>query len=240
MIENYILGKKRSLRMYIYTYNKSKNHYGTHPKSCTGSYKIAPNQQKVRELIKKKFNLTKTTDINEIEQEIYIGYSTDEIHRIKRMLKYDNKGKKITYRFPLNELKMSFVDTINYLKANNKTIKRSACFMCPFRNDLISGMGWIDIFKDDYLNFVRALNYDVSIRNCKNSINHFKEYNIYLDSSCIPLWKIYENIIEDKNLVNTLNNKDKKGNEDMKIKNRKWKQPSFQKCTQSIIGGCSL
>ena len=155
----------------------------------------------------------------------------------KRKLKMKNT-KNITYKFPLIEQKMSFKNTIDYLKKNNRTIYRSACFMCPFRNDNIFGMGWIDILKEDKQNFIYAVKLDVDVRNCPNSDR--LEYHLYFHRDRKPLWKIYEHFIN-KELLEECFNSDKKGISDMKIKNRKLvKFNNHQKCSDNITGGCSL
>ena len=257
MLNSYIKGTKKSIRMYIYTYNATTNHYGTHPKTCTGSYKISPSQSLVRQLIQKKYPKKNWKDI---KQEVYIGYSSDEVHRSNKM----KNTSQINYKFPLIEKNMSFVNVIDFLKCNNRSTYRSACFLCPFRNDSVNGMGWVDIYQDDKKNFIKACYFDVAIRNCKNSYSHFKQYNIYLDNSCIPLWLIYKkqvkqirikinnklNFIYEKkvnqktiNLFKYLKYLDKKGLSDFQNSNRRWKKDPWgiiKSCNNTLIGSCSL
>ena len=78
MLDDYINGNRKSLRMFIYTYNPITNHNGVHPKTCTGSYKISPNQILLNKLIRSEHNLSPRGKINHIKQIVYIGYSTDE------------------------------------------------------------------------------------------------------------------------------------------------------------------
>ncbi len=253
MLSKYLEGTRKSIRMFIYTYNSKTNHYGTHPKTCTGSYKIAPNHSVINKLIKLKLGIGNKRIPNNIMKHIYIGYSKDEIHRADKMKKYENENTK--YFFPLIDKNLDYIKTIEYLNKNNRSIKRSACFMCPFRNDSVMGMGWIDIFKDDYINFEKLIRYDVDIRNCDNSKKF--EYGLYFDGACIPLWILYGYLAKENDnykdwkklkksgLINDLlldycQKKDKKGILAMKRKNRKWKKIKIRACSSSLTGGCGL
>lgn len=225
MIEHYIKGTKRTLRMKIWTYNDKTNHYGSHMKTCTSSYKIQPFQRWIKQQGIKEYNL-------------FIGYSTDEQHRAKRMLEYAKK-KGITnvhHRFPLIDMDFSFSFIMESMKKNGHPTYRSACFLCPFRNDSVKGMGFIDILKDDYQGFIKLVEYDVKIRNCENSKRF--PYSLYLDSQCIPIWATYRKQIKDIVFVNQMILLDKIGQKE--LVRHKYKSFKFVKCNDSINGGCSL
>ena len=230
MINDYISGKKNYLRMIMFTYDRKTNHYGKHFKTCTGTYKIQPNQVKVRKLLREKYG----KNWKEYKHNVFIGYSKDELRRANKLKNTD----KITYRYPLIENNMDFKDTIDYLKKNNRTYKRSACFMCPFRNDSVGGMGWIDIINNDYKNFEKAIKWDIGIRNCENSkLKH--SYSLYFSSECLPLWYMYKNSI-DKKLLNYCLQKDIIGQLDI-FENRKYKKSNmFKYSCKSNLGDCGL
>lgn len=95
-------------------------------RQCTFDYKITPIQKAVREIMGYK----KYQRIKEVA-EMFIGISTDEIHRVK-----PSKVRWIKHRWPLIESRMARGDCIKYVeKILGQTPPRSSCVFCPFHND---------------------------------------------------------------------------------------------------------
>ena len=144
---------------------------GLGKRTCTADYKIYPINQAVRRILGYKPN-----EKTKHEVEMLLGISVDEIQRMKASPK-----KWITNRYPLIE-QMNFTrqDCIEFMGKNNiKKPPRSACYMCPYRNDL----EW-HILKTDYPDeWQKAVEFDDKIR----SINIGLKGKPYLHKSCKPL-----------------------------------------------------
>lgn len=100
-------------------------------RQCTSEYKLAPINRKVRELLGAKPPDFRRVPKGRIAEQ-WIGFSTDEIHRIS-----DRLG--VSYlrpRYPLFELGMSRKDCQRFLSARGwgDTVK-SACVGCPFHGN---------------------------------------------------------------------------------------------------------
>ena len=224
MINQYLQSNVKSLRMIVYTYNPLTNHYGT------GTYKITPANSLIQKLIREELGLSIKKSLKRlgIIINMYIGYSTDENNRALKM----KDTELFKYQYPLIEENMNFKNTIDYLKKNNKTIYRSACYICPFRNDTVNGMGWLDIYMHDRKNWIKLLELDIKIR------DHNKvKCNYYLDNSCIPLWILYKSTHKN---FEKYKKWDQKGWSDFNLKNRKWKKQKIESCSSPSIGSCSL
>lgn len=98
-------------------------------RQCTSEYKIKPIKVKVRELL--GYPHPKPIPRG-VFAEQWIGFSTDEIHRVR-----DTLDVKYTRpRYPLLELGMSRKDCARWLKAHGwGSVAKSACVGCPFHGN---------------------------------------------------------------------------------------------------------
>jgi len=101
------------------------NQVGILGRKCTADYKIAPINNKIKELcdIKRgQKNITVTQ---------WIGISWDEMQRMK-----ESRQPWCQMRFPLMELRMNRSHCLQWMRDNNyPEPPRSACTFCPFHND---------------------------------------------------------------------------------------------------------
>lgn len=102
-------------------------------RQCTSEYKIAPINQKVRELLGAKPPLYRRVPAG-CTAEQWIGFSTDEVGRIggqKRSVSYIEK------RYPLLELGWSRTACERYLRTNGwgESVTKSACIGCPYHGN---------------------------------------------------------------------------------------------------------
>ncbi|MEG8183922.1 hypothetical protein GZH49_36235 [Nocardia terpenica] len=100
-------------------------------RQCTSEYKLVPINRKVRELLGAKPPRFRTVPKGRVAEQ-WIGFSTDEIHRVN-----DRHSNQYTRkRFPLLELGMSRKDCERWLKALGwgHTVK-SACIGCPYHGN---------------------------------------------------------------------------------------------------------
>ena len=143
-------------------------------RQCTYNYKITA----VRQEIRKKLGYQKYQRVKE-NVEMILGISTDEITRMK-----DSSVKWITHKFPLiEELNWSRKDCLKYFrKYRLPTPPRSACWMCPYKND----DEWIYLKERHPKEFIKAINFDKKIR----KISGTTTYQYYLHRSCRPLDEI--------------------------------------------------
>lgn len=105
--------------------------HGMGRRQCTSEYKLNPINRKVRELLG-----APSPDFRRVSRgrvaEQWIGFSTDEIHRVndKRDVLY------VTKRYPLIELDMSRKDCERWLRSRGWTsVEKSACIGCPFHGN---------------------------------------------------------------------------------------------------------
>ena len=92
-------------------------------RQCTTVYKVAPIKREIRRLAGSRPPALTATQ--------YLGFSTNEAQRAK-----PNRDAWLTNRFPLLEHGWSRTDCQEFLDSEygGHPVRRSACFMCPFRN----------------------------------------------------------------------------------------------------------
>ena len=125
-------------------------------RQCTSEYKLAPINRKVRELLG-----AEPPDYRRVKRgrvcEQWIGFSTDEIHRV------DDKDRLlyIRKRYPLLELGMSRKDCARWLESRGwgHTVK-SACIGCPFHGN----RQWRDLRDHHPDEWADAVAFDAAIR----------------------------------------------------------------------------
>lgn len=125
-------------------------------RQCTSEYKLSPINRKVRELLGAKPPDFRSVARGRVAEQ-WIGFSTDEIHRVdtKRDVLYVEK------RYPLLELDMSRKDCQRWLKASGwgHTVK-SACIGCPFHGNA----QWRDLRDNRPDEWADAIEFDRQIR----------------------------------------------------------------------------
>ncbi len=99
---------------------------------CTGYYKIAPMDRAIRKIMERDFDIpVRSSSIPEGFVEKWIGFTTDEAHRIKPPAQ-----KYMCFRYPLIEAGQTKADATKYLADHNYPIPpRSVCNAC-FANGL--------------------------------------------------------------------------------------------------------
>lgn len=125
-------------------------------RQCTSEYKLSPIARKVRELLG-----ATPPDYRRVPRgrlaEQWIGFSTDEIHRVndKQRVLYERK------RYPLLELDMSRKDCQRWLAASGwGDTTKSACIGCPFHGN----RQWRDMRDNRPADWADAVAFDVAIR----------------------------------------------------------------------------
>ncbi|MET8648513.1 hypothetical protein [Nocardia aurea] len=100
-------------------------------RQCTSEYKLGPINRKVRELLGAKAPEFRTVPRGRVAEQ-WIGFSTDEVHRVN-----DRQENRYTRkRYPLLELGMSRKDCERYLRATGwSSVSKSACIGCPFHGN---------------------------------------------------------------------------------------------------------
>lgn len=124
-------------------------------RQCTSEYKLAPINRKVRELLG-----AQAPDFRRVQKgracEQWIGFSTDEIHRVS-----DKHGVSyITKRYPLLDLDMSRKDCERWLAARGWSTTKSACVGCPFHGN----RQWRNLRDNHPLEWADAVEFDEAIR----------------------------------------------------------------------------
>jgi hypothetical protein len=108
-------------------------------RQCTRHYKIDPVQRRLREMLglKRRQHAPKVAAV-----ELWVGISTDEIHRLKAARK-----PFIHNRHPLIEARMSRRDCLAYLAERQlPQPPKSACTFCPYH----SNATWRDMAPEDF------------------------------------------------------------------------------------------
>ncbi|UZT28737.1 hypothetical protein [Nocardia phage NS-I] len=146
-------------------------------RQCTAEYKVRPINAKVRELLGGKGRFLRVPRGNVAEQ--WIGFSTDEIHRVN-----NRRDNLYTYkRYPLLELDMSRQDCKAWLKASGwGHTAKSACIGCPFHGNA----QWRNLRDNHPEQWADAVNFDEQIRKGGDSAKPL-EGEAFLHSSRIPL-----------------------------------------------------
>ena len=125
-------------------------------RQCTSEYKLAPIGRKVRELLGAEAPDFRRVLKGRIAEQ-WIGFSTDEIHRVS-----DHDGVSyIRKRYPLLELEMSRKDCQRWLTARGWTsVAKSACIGCPYHGN----EQWRDLRDNHPDEFADAVAFDEAIR----------------------------------------------------------------------------
>lgn len=125
-------------------------------RQCTSEYKLAPIGRKVRELLGAAPPDFRRVPKGRIAEQ-WIGFSTDEIHRIS-----DKHGVSyIRKHYPLLDLEMTRKDCQRWLKANGWTsVAKSACIGCPFNGN----EAWRDLRDNHPDEWADAVSFDEAIR----------------------------------------------------------------------------
>lgn len=125
-------------------------------RQCTSEYKLAPINRKVRELLG-----AAAPDFRRVQKghvaEQWIGFSTDEIHRVS-----DKDGVSYVHkRYPLLELEMSRKDCERWLQARGwGDTAKSACVGCPYHGNA----QWRDLRDNHPAEWADAVAFDEAIR----------------------------------------------------------------------------
>jgi len=125
-------------------------------RQCTSEYKLSPIARKVRELLGATPPDYRRVPRGRVAEQ-WIGFSTDEIHRVndKQRVLYERK------RYPLLELDMSRKDCQRWLAASGwGDTTKSACIGCPFHGN----RQWRDMRDNRPDEWTDAVAFDVAIR----------------------------------------------------------------------------
>lgn len=125
-------------------------------RQCTSEYKLSPIARKVRELLGAAPPEYRRVPRGRLAEQ-WIGFSTDEIHRVNdtQRVQYERK------RYPLLELDMSRKDCQRWLTASGwGNTTKSACIGCPFHGN----RQWRDMKTNRPDEWADAVAFDVAIR----------------------------------------------------------------------------
>lgn len=141
-------------------------------RQCTQTYKVAPIQGKVRELLGLR---PRQRGPREVRVEQWIGISLDEAHRMK-----PSRLRFIEHRWPLIEQRLHRWQCLRWLAERGyPEPPKSACWFCPYRSDA----GWRGLRDHAPADFAAAVAFDRAIR---GGIRGTRE-GLYLHRSRIPL-----------------------------------------------------
>lgn len=123
-------------------------------RQCTSEYKLKPIKVKVRELL----GYPHPTPVPRgVFAEQWIGFTTDEIHRVRDTLDVQYSRP----RHPLLELGMSRKDCVRWLTARGwSSVAKSACIGCPFHGNA----QWRDLRDNSPQEWADAVAFDEAIR----------------------------------------------------------------------------
>lgn len=145
-------------------------------RQCTAEYKLKPIKAKVRELLGYVHPKPVPRDVF---AEQWIGFSTDEIHRVRDRLDINYSRP----RYPLIELDMSRKDCERWLKARGwGHTAKSACIGCPFHGNA----QWRDLRDNHPEQWADAVDFDRQIRKGGASANPLRG-EAFLHRSRLPL-----------------------------------------------------
>lgn len=161
-------------------------------RQCTGDYKIAPIQRKVRELA----GIARgARGPRHVVVEQLIGISTDEASRMK-----PSQFRWVLHRFPLIERGMSRRDCLAWLEARGYPMPpKSACIFCPYRDDA----AWRVMKRDHPAEFAEAATIDEAIRPGLASQRNGEEW--FVHRKRIPLRDVDFTTLEDHGQINMFN-----------------------------------
>lgn len=125
-------------------------------RQCTSEYKLSPIQRRVRVLLGAEPPDYRRVPKGRVAEQ-WIGFSTDEIHRVS-----DKDGVSyIVKRYPLLDLGMSRADCERWLRARGWTsVAKSACIGCPYHGN----RQWRDMRDNHPDEWADAVAFDEAIR----------------------------------------------------------------------------
>lgn len=145
-------------------------------RQCTSEYKLKPIKRKVRELLGYEHPTPVPRDVY---AEQWIGFSTDEMHRVRDTLDVQYSRP----RYPLLELGMSRKDCQRWLQAAGwGHTAKSSCIGCPFHGNA----QWRDLRDHHPEQWADAVDFDARIRKGGASANPL-DGEAFLHRSRVPL-----------------------------------------------------
>ncbi|WP_423487919.1 hypothetical protein [Mycobacteroides sp. PCS013] len=145
-------------------------------RQCTSEYKLKPIKVKVRELLRYPHPTPVPRDVY---AEQWIGFSTDEIHRVRDRLDVNYSWP----RYPLLELGMSRKDCQRWLeRAGWGHTAKSACIGCPFHGNA----QWRELRDNHPEQWADAVDFDRRIRKGGASASPL-DGEAFLHRSRVPL-----------------------------------------------------
>ena len=153
---------------------------------CTSDYKIAPIQQKLREML----GYAPRQRIPKNSVEVWLGISTDEASRIKpAQVKWQSNY------WPLIDAGMSRRDCLDWLDSNGyPRPPKSACIFCPYHNNAM----WRDMRDNDPASWDEAVKFDADFRGGFEG----GKSEIFLHRSLRPLDEVDLDTAEDRGQLN--------------------------------------
>lgn len=125
-------------------------------RQCTSEYKLAPIGRKVRELLGASAPDFRRVPKGQVAEQ-WIGFSTDEIHRV-------SDHERVSYvrkRYPLLDLHMDRKSCERWLRAHGwSTVAKSACIGCPYHGNA----QWRDLRDNHPDEWADAVAFDEAIR----------------------------------------------------------------------------
>ena len=158
-------------------------------RQCTTKYKIKPINKYLRDRMGIEPGKRAAKEIN---VEIWMGISVDEIFRVK-----DSREEWATNRYPLVELELSRSQCLTWFEENypGRTLPRSACVGCPYK----SNVEWKWLLDTDAESFQEAVFIDSALRESpivKNAITR-EGATAFLHRSRVPLAEVDFSQVED-------------------------------------------
>ncbi len=125
-------------------------------RQCTGEYKLDPINRKVRELLGAAAPDFRRVPKGRVAEQ-WIGFSTDEIHRVSDK----DRVSYVAKRYPLLNLGMSRADCERWLRDRGWTsVAKSACIGCPYHGN----RQWRDLRDNHPDEWADAVAFDEAIR----------------------------------------------------------------------------
>lgn len=165
-----------------WTLNRETGKKGRLMQACTQAYKIAPMDRVIRQELGDRYGVH---PIGRMKKGItvvkYIGFTTDEAHRIS-----DSKTGYCRFRYPLIEMGLSKSDTFDYFTRIGETPPpRSVCNAC-FANSLAH---FREMARERPADFLQAVEVDRAIRDL-SQVGVRDE--CFVCSSLVPLDSLFE------------------------------------------------
>ncbi|MEU8900693.1 hypothetical protein AB0C65_32850 [Nocardia sp. NPDC048505] len=147
-------------------------------RQCTSEYKLSPINRKVRELLGAKPPEFRRVPKGRVAEQ-WIGFSTDEIHRVNDR----RENAYTTKRYPLLELGMTRKDCQRWLRGVGwGHTTKSACVGCPFHGNA----QWRDLRDNRPEEWADAVDFDRRIRKGGASAEPLRG-EAFLHRSRVPL-----------------------------------------------------